>query len=131
VVLRVGPDPSGAGARELTVVPVASEAALRNMAWIEDNRRKVEQATGGRVAYIYMPDTAFGGLTNFNRYFFAQVGRQAAIIDERFNGGGMLATDIIEYLNRRLLSLVATRDGKDEVQPQGAIFGPKVMIINE
>ena len=131
VVLRVGPDPSGAGAREITVVPVASEAALRNMAWIEDNRRKVEQATGGRVAYIYMPDTAFGGLTNFNRYFFAQVGKQAAIIDERFNAGGMLATDIIEYLSRRLLSLVATRDGKDEVQPQGAIFGPKVMIINE
>jgi len=131
VVLRVGPDPGGAGAREVTVVPIASESALRNRAWIEDNRRKVDQATGGRVAYVYMPDTAFGGLSNFNRYFFAQVGKEAVIIDERFNGGGMLATDIIEYLNRRLLSLVATRDGLDEVQPQGAIFGPKVMIINE
>lgn len=131
VVLRVGPDPSGAGAREVTVVPVAGEAALRNMAWVEDNRRKVEQATGGRVAYIYMPDTALGGLTFFNRYFFAQTGKQGAIIDERFNGGGMLATDIIEYLSRRLLSAVATRDGRDEIQPQGLIFGPKVMIINE
>ncbi len=131
VVLRVGPDPSGAGSREVTVVPVASEAGLRNLAWIEDNRRKVDQATGGRVAYVYMPDTAFGGLSSFNRYFFAQVGKEAAIIDERFNAGGMLATDIIEYLNRRMLSLVATRDGLDEVQPQGAIFGPKVMIINE
>jgi len=131
VVLRVGPDPSGAGAREVIVVPIASESALRNLAWIEDNRRKVEQATGGRVAYIYMPDTAYGGLASFNRYFFAQVGKEAAIIDERFNAGGMLATDIIEYLSRRMLSLVATRDGLDEVQPQGAIFGPKVMIINE
>ncbi len=131
VVLRVGPDPTGAGAREVTVVPVAGEAALRNMAWVEENRRKVEQATGGRVAYIYMPDTAFGGLTFFNRYFFAQAGKQGAIIDERFNGGGMLATDIIEHLSRRLLSAVATRDGKEEIQPQGLIFGPKVMIINE
>jgi tricorn protease len=131
VLLKVGTDPEGANAREVNVVPVASETGLRNLAWIEDNRRKVDQMTNGRVAYVYMPDTAFGGFTNFNRYFFAQVGKEAAIIDERFNGGGALATDIIEYLKRPLLSLVATRDGADEVQPQGAIFGPKVMIINE
>ena len=131
VVLKVGPDPTGANSRDVTVVPVPSESRLRNLAWIEDNRRKVDQLSGGRVAYIYMPDTAFGGYTNFNRYFFAQVGKEAAIIDERFNGGGALATDIIEYLKRPLMSLVATRHGEDEVQPQGAIFGPKVMLINE
>lgn len=131
VVLKVGPDPSGANSREVTVIPVPSETRLRNLAWIEDNRRKVDQMTGGRVAYVYMPDTAFGGYTNFTRYFFAQVGKEAVIVDERFNGGGALATDIIEMLQRKMLSLVATRDGEDEVQPQGAIFGPKVMIINE
>ena len=91
----------------------------------------MDELTNGRVAYVYMPDTAFGGLTNFTRYFYAQVGKEAAIIDERFNGGGALATDIIEHLKRKMMSLVATRDGEDEVQPQGAIFGPKVMIINE
>jgi tricorn protease len=131
VVLKVGADPSGAASREVTVVPVSNEARLRNLAWIEDNRRKVDQMTNGRVAYIYMPDTSTGGYINFNRYFFAQVGKEAAIVDERFNGGGALATDIIEYLKRPLMSLVATRDGADESQPQGAIFGPKVMIINE
>ncbi|MDH4196131.1 MAG: PDZ domain-containing protein [Candidatus Aminicenantes bacterium] len=131
LVLKVGPNPDGQGAREVTVLPVGSEMALRNYAWIEDNRRYVDRMTGGRVAYVYMPDTAFGGYTNFNRYFFAQVGKEAAIIDERFNGGGNLATDIIELLKRQMLSLVATRDGEDEVQPQGAIFGPKVMLINE
>jgi tricorn protease len=65
------------------------------------------------------------------RYFFAQVDKEAVIIDERFNHGGALATDIIEYLERKPMSLVTTRDGADMVQPQGAIFGPKVMIINE
>ncbi len=131
VRLRVGPNPNGDGARDVTVVPVPSETGLRNLAWIEDNRRKVDRMTNGRVAYIYMPDTAFGGYTNFNRYFYAQVGKEAAIIDERFNGGGMLATDIAEMLSRKPLSRVATRDGEDELQPQGAIYGPKVMIINE
>ena len=131
VLLRVGPNPDGSGSREVTVVPVASEARLRNLAWIEGNRRKVDAATGGKVAYVYMPDTSFGGLTNFTRYYYAQVGKEAVIIDERFNGGGALATDIIEHLKRTMMSLVATRDGEDEVQPQGAIFGPKVMVINE
>jgi tricorn protease len=130
-LLKVGPNPDGSNSREVTVVPVSNESRLRNLAWIEDNRRKVDQATQGRVAYVYMPDTAFGGLTNFTRYFYAQVGKEAAIIDERFNGGGNLATDIIEQLSRKRMSAVATRDGEDEVQPQGAIFGPKVMIINE
>jgi tricorn protease len=78
-----------------------------------------------------MPDTAFGGFTSFNRYFFAQVGKEAAIIDERFNHGGELATDIIEYLRRPLMSMATSRDGADVAQPQGAIFGPKVMITNE
>jgi len=132
VLIKVGANADGSGAtREYTVVPVGSESRLRNLAWIENNRRKVEKATGGRAAYIYMPDTAGGGLTNFNRYFYAQVGKEAAIIDERFNAGGALATDIAEAMIRKPLSRVATRDGEDEVQPQGAIYGPKAMIINE
>ena len=83
------------------------------------------------MAYVYMPDTSLGGYTNFNRYFYAQVGKEAVIVDERFNGGGALATDIIELLSRKLLSMVTSRDGDPEQQPQGAIFGPKVMLINE
>jgi len=130
VVLKVGTDPNGAGSREVTVVPVADEGRLRNLAWIEENRRKVDQMTGGKIAYIYMPDTANGGLTAFNRYFYAQIGKEGAIVDERFNAGGLLATDIAEILNRKPLSAAANRIGSDLVQPQG-IFGPKVMLINE
>jgi len=130
VLLKVGTDASGTGSREVTVVPVPDESRLRNLAWIEDNRRKVDQMTGGKVAYIYMPDTANGGLAAFNRYFYAQIGKQGAIVDERFNAGGLLATDIAEILNRKPMSAAANRVGSDVVQPQG-IFGPKVMIINE
>jgi tricorn protease len=131
VRIRVGPDPAGQSSREVTVIPVASEARLRNLAWIEGNRRTVAEKTGGRVAYVYLPDTSTGGRTSFTRYFFAQVDKQAVIVDERFNGGGNLATDIVELLSRKLMSSVATRDGGDELEPQGAIFGPKVMLINE
>ena len=131
VVLKVGAKPDGSGAREVTVVPVDDESALRNYAWIEGNRRKVDELTRGRVAYVYLPDTYAGGFTNFNRYYFAQVGKDAAIIDERYNGGGDIADYIIEYLRRPLLSYWNMREGKDITTPIEAIFGPKVMIINE
>jgi len=115
----------------VTVVPVDDESSLRNYAWIEGNRRKVDELTGGRVAYVYLPDTYAGGYTNFNRYYFAQVGKDAAIIDERYNGGGDIADYIIDYLRRPLLSYWNMREGKDITTPIEAIFGPKVMIINE
>jgi tricorn protease len=131
VVLRVGRDPAGGDAREVTVVPVEDEEGLRQRAWIETNRRTVDQATGGRVAYVYVPDTGHGGFTSFNRYFFSQAGKEAVIIDERYNEGGRLADYIIDYLRRPILSRVTGRDGHDWSTPSGAIYGPKVMIVNE
>ena len=131
VVLRVGPNADGAGSREVTVVPVENEGALRNLAWIEDNRRKVDQLSGGRLAYVYLPDTGDSGFTNFNRYYFAQVGKQGAVIDERFNGGGQIADYIIDNLSRPLTNFFMTRAGQPITTPQEAIFGPKAMIINE
>ena len=131
VVLRVGPDPSGAGSREVTVVPVENERGLRNLAWIEANRRKVNELSHGRLAYIYLPDTASGGFTYFNRYFFSQAGKQGAIVDERFNHGGTNTDYILDYLRRTLMNYRTTRDGEDMTTPVSLIQGPKAMIINE
>jgi tricorn protease len=129
-VLKVGPSADGKGARNVTVVPIETEAALRNRAWIEGNLHKVDKLSGGRLAYVYLPDTGFGGYTSFNRYFFAQVGREGAVIDERFNGGGSAADYVIDYLRRPLQNYWLTREGQDFTTPVGAIFGPKAMIIN-
>jgi tricorn protease len=131
VVIRVGPNPDGTGSREVTVVPVAGEMALRNLNWVESNRRKVDQMSGGKLAYVYVPDTSGGGYNSFNRYFFSQTQKEGAVIDERFNGGGALADYIVEYLSRPLLNYIAFRDGRDIPTPLGAIYGPKVMIVNE
>jgi tricorn protease len=130
-VLRVGANADGSGARDVTVIPVASESTLRNLAWIEGNRRKVDELSGGKLAYVYVPDTAMPGYTSFNRYFFAQVGKQGAVIDERFNGGGQLADYIVDYLNRPLRTRIVTREGAINDSPGASIFGPKVMLINE
>ncbi|OYT73550.1 MAG: protease [Chloracidobacterium sp. CP2_5A] len=131
IALKVGPTPDGSNARTVTVVPVASESGLRNLAWIEGNRRRVAELSGGKLAYLWLPDTAAGGYANFNRYFFSQLDKQGAVVDERFNGGGQAADYIIDYLRKPLLSYWAVRDGEDFRTPFGTLPGPKVMIVNE
>jgi tricorn protease len=130
-VLRISTKADGSDSREVTVVPIADELPLRNRSWIEANRKKVNEMTKGKAAYVYLPDTAVGGYTNFNRYFFAQVDKQAVIIDERFNGGGKAADWIVDRLARPLVNLWSTRHGSDYTTPAGQIFGPKVMLANE
>jgi len=131
VVLHVGSNPDGAGARDVTVVAIDSEHGLRNLAFIESNRRKVDQMTQSQVAYVYIPNTAGGGFTNFNRYFFSQVQKKGVIIDERYNEGGQIADYVIDTLRRVPMSRYETREGEDVTDPAGAIFGPKTMIINQ
>jgi tricorn protease len=131
VVLKVSPSPDGKDSREVTVVPIDNERSLRNLAWVDGNRRAVDKLTGGRVAYIYLPDTHVRGYIRFNRYFFAQAGREAAIVDERFNGGGLLADHVIDYLRQPIRNYASTREGADQAFPTSAIPGPKVMLINE
>jgi tricorn protease len=130
VQLKVGPDPSGKDARIVTAVPIGDEHNLRLREWMDSNRRKVDELSNNQLAYVYLPDTAVGGFTNFNRYYFPQNDKQGAVIDERFNGGGWLADYIVDWLSRPLLMSAMTREGKDIVLPQ-VVFGPKVMLINQ
>ncbi len=130
-VLHVGPNPDGKDARDVTVVPTADEDGLRNLDWIEANRRKVGELSGGKVAYVYMPNTGGSGYTNFNRYFYSQLDKQALVLDERYNEGGLIADYVVDVLKRFPLSGAIERDGKAIHDPVGAIFGPKVMLINQ
>ena len=132
-VLTVNRQPSLEGARQVTVVPVANEQGLRTRAWVEANRRMVDKLSGGKLAYVYLPNTGQPGYTSFNRYYFSQQDKQAAIIDERFNGGGSAADYIIDVLQRQFDGYFnnVAGDRYPFTSPSAGIWGPKVMIINE
>ena len=131
VEITVGPNPDGSGSRTVQVVPVGNESALRNRDWVEGNLRKVNEATNGRVAYVYVPNTTTAGHTYFKRYFYPQAHKDAIIVDERFNGGGQVADYYIDILRRPPVSHWAMRYGADLKTPMAAIQGPKAMLIDE
>lgn len=129
--IRVNSTPTFQGSWLVTVVPVADDEALRTQAWIDGNRRLVDRLSGGRLAYVWLPNTGGGGYTAFNRYFYAQQDKQGVIMDERYNQGGEVADYIVSELNRPLMGYFAERAGKTFTMPMVGIYGPKVMLINE
>ena len=130
-LIRVNKTPSLEGSRLITVVPVASEDTLRTRAWIENNRRLVDKLSNGKLAYVWLPNTTIPGYTSFTRYFYAQQDKDGAVIDERYNHGGMVADYIVNELDRKLMGYFALRDGTPSTSPIAGIYGPKVMLINE
>jgi len=117
-------------ARDVVVETLRDEATLRYRAWIERNRRHVEEKTGAKVGYIYVPNTSIDGQNDLIRQFYGQTDKGALIIDERWNGGGQIPTRFIELLNRPVTNYWARRDGRDATTPGDAHIGPKCMLIN-
>jgi tricorn protease len=130
VSLTINSEPNLAEAKEILVKPMSSEARLRNLSWIEENRRKVEEATDGRVGYVYVPDTGRNGQNELVRQFTPQSKKEGMIIDERFNGGGQIPDRFIELMNRPLYNYWAIRHYRDWQTPGVSHVGPKVMLIN-
>ncbi len=131
VALTVSRNGTTATARTVTVIPTGSETGLRQWEWVAHNQEYVERASGGKIAYVYLPDTFDNGFAFFNRMFFAQSDRDALIIDDRRNSGGQAANYVLEVLNRKYLSGWKDRDGLVFNTPAGAIYGPKVMLIDQ
>jgi len=130
--LHINKTPDFAGAWQEVVKPIAGEGNLRQRAWVEDNRRLVDKLSDGKLAYVWVPNTGGGGFVSFNRYFFAQQDKKGAVIDERFNGGGLLDDYMVDLMNRTLRASITNEapQGIPFSLPAG-ILGPKVLLINE
>jgi len=130
--LHVNDKPEFKGAWKEVVEPIRSENGLRQRAWVEDNRRLVDKLSNGRLAYVWVPNTGGSGFVSFNRYFFAQQDKEGAVIDERFNGGGLLDDYMVDLMTRTLRAGLTNEvpEGKAMRLPAG-ILGPKVLLINE
>ena len=131
-VLRLNSRPSLEDSWTITVVPIRSEDGLRTRTWVEDNRRRVDELSDGRLAYVWVPNTSGAGVVSFDRYFFAQQDKLGAVIDERFNGGGNLDDYMVDLMNRNLRAAISNEaPGSAPFRLPAGLLGPKVLVINE
>lgn len=131
-VVHINDKPDFKGAWKEVVTPIGSENSLRQRTWVEDNRRKVDKLSNGRLGYVWVPNTGGPGFVSFNRYYFAQQDKEGAVIDERFNGGGLLDDYMVDLMTRSLRASITNEvpNGAPMKLPAG-ILGPKVLLINE
>ncbi|AIY12853.1 S41 family peptidase [Cellulophaga baltica] len=124
---------ASSGGKEILVKPISSERGLRTYDWIEGNRRKVDELSSGKLAYVYVPNTGNGGYEAFNRYYFSQQDKKGVIIDERNNGGGSAADYMIDIMTREPYGYFNSKieGNRPWTSPAAGIWGPKVMLINE
>jgi tricorn protease len=131
-VLHINDKPKFKGAWQETVKPIASESALRQRTWVEDNRRLVDKLSDGKLGYIWIPNTGGPGFESFNRYFFGQQDKQGAVIDERFNGGGSLDDYMVDLMTRSIRASSTNEvPHATPIRLPAGILGPKVLLINE
>lgn len=136
VVLTINDKPTTEGARKITVKPIPSsgpansESGLKYADWVESNRKLVEKLSGGRIGYAHVPDTSQSGLVGLMKGYYSQSDKEALIVDERFNGGGMIPTMFVEKLVRQTLTAFRQRAGADVGFPPQTVDGPKAMLIN-
>jgi len=129
--LKVASSPDSRDVRAITVEPITSEGPLRLAAWTESNRRAVEKQTNGRVGYVYVPDAQAAGFNSFNRMYYAQVDKDALIIDDRSNDGGSAANYIVDVLGQTPLAGWKGNVGATFNTPGGGMFGPKVLLVDQ
>ncbi len=130
VFLKVGPEPDGKNSREISVVPVASERNMRYEAWVQNNRRRVDELSGGRIGYLHMPNTAVGGQQGFAKGYYPNLRKEGLIIDERFNGGGFIPDFFMNILRQKMANLWKPRYGQDWRSPGTAFLGHMAMLSN-
>jgi tricorn protease len=130
VVLTVNNKPNREGARDVLVQTMANEAVLRNQAWVEANRRRVDAASGGKIGYVYVRNTGQDGQSHLYQQFRGQFDKPGLIIDERWNSGGQIPDRFIELLGRKVTNFWGVRDGRDWQTPHVAHNGPKAMLAN-
>jgi tricorn protease len=131
VVIKINSKPEANGAREVVIVPIDNEGPLYYRDWVEKNRKRVDEATKGKVGYIHVPDMMQAGLNEFARQFYPQLKKSALIIDMRGNGGGNVSPMLIERLRREIAMIGIARGTPPSVDPRGMMHGPMVCLMNE
>jgi tricorn protease len=132
VELTLNVTPDTRGARHVTFDPITNEDALIYLDWVEANRRKVDEATAGRVGYMHLPNMGSSGIYEFIKWYYPQIRKEGLVIDVRGNGGGNVSAMVIERLSREMLGIRFSRTSDTPSTYPGQVFnGHMVCLLDE
>src|SRR5882724_10335925 len=132
VSLTVNSKPTMEGSRVVSYRPITDEGNLIYLDWVTRNRKRVEEATGGRVGYIHIPDMGANGIREFIKWYYPQIDKEALIVDVRANGGGNVSRMLIERLRRKVLGInYARTDDMGTTYPDGVFMGPMAALLDQ
>jgi tricorn protease len=132
VSFTLNSSPTPQGARTVTIRPITSESDLIYLDWVLDNRRRVDELSGGRLAYLHIPDMGAAGIREFIKWYYPQLRKEGLVVDVRANGGGNVSRMLIERLRRKVLGINYNSYSEDGgTYPDGAFMGPMIAILNE
>jgi len=99
---------------------------------IDRLRNYVEDKSNDRIGYLHISAMSYNNQTQFQREAYEyMVGKDAMVIDVRFNGGGNIADTLIDWLERRPHGFVRPRDAAKETTPYHAWDKKIVVLMNE
>jgi tricorn protease len=131
VQLTVNSRPTQEGAWTVSFNPITTEEHLIYFDWVDANRKRVDELSGGRIGYLHVPDMGASGIYEFIKWYYAQLDKEALVVDERANGGGNVSRMLLERLGRKWLGLNYSRtDDQGRTYPDGVFIGPKVAILD-
>ena len=130
--LTVNSKPTMEGSRTVSYRPITDESNLIYLDWVSGNRKRVDEATGGRVGYIHIPDMGANGIREFIKWYYPQIDKEGLVVDVRANGGGNVSRMLIERLRRKVLGVNYSRtDDIGSTYPDGVFIGPMVALLDQ
>jgi tricorn protease len=118
--------------REVRIRSVGSLRDIKYEEWVYNNRKHVDELSGGKVGYVHIRSMNQSSLDRFEEEIDQYWNKNGMVIDIRFNGGGNIDQQLIDILERRPYEYWNFRWGGRALgrRPRQAIAGPKVMLIN-
>ncbi|TET32483.1 MAG: hypothetical protein E3J72_19665 [Planctomycetota bacterium] len=132
--LTVGPNADGSDNRSTRIKLIGSTGLwrLRYRKWVDDNRRRVEERSGGRLAYTHILSMSRPYLEQFKRELMQYRQKEGVVIDVRNNGGGYIDVYLLDFLEKKKYGYrTYNREAVKIDRPRHGFYGPKVVLTNE
>lgn len=127
-------DPAADRRWDETVKPIAAgeETELLVKRWVRQRRAEVEKLSGGRIGYVHVRSMNDASMrVVFEEALGRNVGKDAIVVDTRFNGGGNIHEQLSDFLSGKKYFDVVPHGQYVGSQPFDKWIKPSIVLVGE